>query len=339
MRANIRLRNRIIWFVTIASLVTVAIIYTGIAAAATSDKYITWKGIGPDKWASAWLIHRHLDPGARVEFIQFGSNPKNGIIFDIPEHPPYMRDGRETTFEKLVSGFGSQDPILRDYGSIIHDIEVNYWGGKQSQASPFVEKAYRDLQFKFGRENVPRECYFQLFDALYSYMKEMPEAGGFGPQLENSLRIHEKCGSVKYSTAEQDKKFVKEWRPAQVLQFIGAGDKVVFVDAREADEYEEGHIPGAVNMTLRSIGPDLPEKIRNADVVIAYCIKDFRGFEVAKRLKLLGVQTVGIMNPYGLAGWKSTGLPVAGSRGLSIDAGSQKLYECGRFPSECIKND
>ena len=39
------------------------------------------------------------------------------------------------------------------------------------------------------------------------------------------------------------------------LGAMAAGRKVVFVDVREADEFMEGHIPGAINVPLRDAGP------------------------------------------------------------------------------------
>jgi rhodanese-related sulfurtransferase len=305
------------------------------AARKDAAEYVTWKGIGPDKWASAWLIHRHIDPGATIRFIETGRQPASGVAFDIPDLPPYVRDSQRTTYENLLSGYRVENALLIRIGAIVHDVEVNFWGGEQSPASPFVEHAFRGLQLKYGRENVPRACYFQLFDALYDYM-QTSKGDIAGAALERALQQDPRCGSLATTTTGEDRKYVAEWRPGEILGFIGAGDRVVFVDTRESDEFREGHIPGAVNIRLRDIGRVIPPGLEHADVVIPYCVKDFRGFEVAKRLKQLGVKNVGLMNPWGISGWKKTGLPVAGMRGFTEQEAVRKLDICVNQPAACV---
>lgn len=314
-----------------------ALVAVGSPAHGEPSRYITWTGIGPDKWASAWLIHRHIDPGATIRFVDVGTVPDSGVAFDIPDVPPYFRDRERTTYESLLDGYGIDDESLRKIGAVVYDIEVNFWGGDQSPMAPFLEQAFRGLQFKYGRENVPRACYFQLFDALYSYVQAR-SSSPVGTALQRALTHDPRCGSVSKLTVVEDRKYVEEWRPAEILRFIDAGDKVIFVDTRESDEFEEGHIPGAINLKLRDIGDRLPPELEGADVVVPYCVKDFRGFEVAKRLKKLGAQTVGLMNPYGLSGWSATGLPVVGTRGLQEQEGSERLRECVGQPSRCIND-
>lgn len=316
-------------------LVSILMLASGAVFAGQKD-YVTWTGIGPDKWASAWLITRHIDPGASIRIIPTGTPPTGGIPFDIPEASSYYRNASHTAYERLIEGYGIDSGILIKIGKIIRDIEVNYWGGQQSVAAPFVEAAFRGLQFKYGRESVPQSCYFQLFDHLHGYLAE--NAGQTNISTLQNLELHDSsCGSVQNVTVASDKKLVNEWKPLQLLSFIDAGDKVVFIDTRESDEYEEGHIPGAINLQLRKIvGGPLPDEVINADVVVPYCVKDFRAFEVAKRLKRMGIKNVGLINPWGISGWKATGLPVSGSRGLTENDASQRMQDCINKPAECI---
>ncbi len=309
----------------------------GAAYANAKEGFVTWKGIGPDKWVSAWLIHRHIAHDAKIRFIDTGKTPVSGIAFDIPGIPPYIRNTKQITYENLLSGYQLNDPGLAEISTIIRDIEINFWGGEQSVAAPLVETAFRGLQLKYGRQNVPKNCYFQLFDALYKHINENPGKIILS-KLEQALAIGSHCGSVTNMTVESDKKYVAEWHPRKILGFLGAGDKVVFIDTREADEYEEGHIPGAINIKLRDIGRKLPPELKDADIVIPYCVKDFRGFEVAKRLKKLGVRNVGLMNPWGISGWKANGLPVAGTRGLQQQEAMEKLNACVNQPAKCLKD-
>ena len=314
-------------------------ILVGTGYANDKNEFVTWEGIGPDKWVSTWLIRRHIAPDATIQFIKTGETPKSGTAYDIPSIPPYVRNAKTITFENLIKGYQLNDPILNQISTIIRDIEINYWGGSQSVATPFVEKSYRGLQMKYGRESVPQSCYYQLFDALYNYLKSVPEPENINiAELEKALTIDSSCGSVKNITVESDKKYVSEWHPKKILGFLGAGDKVVFIDTRETDEFDEGHIPGAINIKLRDIDGELPVEVRDADVVIPYCVKDFRGFEVAKRLKQLGARKVGLMNPWGISGWKAVGLPVVGTRGFQQQDALEKLKTCVNQPAKCIKD-
>src|SRR3954447_6614171 len=76
---------------------------------------------------------------------------------------------------------------------------------------------------------------------------------------------------------------------AEVLEYIRSGKKVVFVDAREPQEWQEEHIPGAINVSLREVAQLDKRVLGDPDLVVAYCLKDFRGFEVAKALRNAGV--------------------------------------------------
>jgi len=91
------------------------------------------------------------------------------------------------------------------------------------------------------------------------------------------------------------------------LEFRAQGQNVLFVDAREEEEYLEEHIPGAINLSLRDVRRINPEIFASADIVISYCVKDFRGYEVAKAISDIGVKNSYTLKEYGLKGWKSAG--------------------------------
>jgi rhodanese-related sulfurtransferase len=120
-----------------------------------------------------------------------------------------------------------------------------------------------------------------------------------------------------------------------VLEKIAQDKKVVFVDARERPEYVESHIPGALDLPLRDIDEATPAAIGAPDLVIAYCIKDFRGYEVARRLQEVGVPNVHIMRPYGLNGWKDHGLPLTTEGSTSERLALDRLQRCARQQEEC----
>lgn len=96
------------------------------------------------------------------------------------------------------------------------------------------------------------------------------------------------------------------------LKRMARGDRIVFVDVREQREYREGHIPGAVNLQLRNVrgAKDMLAELKQSDLVIPYCLKDFRGFEVARALSEAGLDNVALITEHGLNAWKSRNLPI-----------------------------
>jgi rhodanese-related sulfurtransferase len=124
-----------------------------------------------------------------------------------------------------------------------------------------------------------------------------------------------------------------------VLGYIRDGRKVVFIDARESAEYAEEHIPGAVNLSLRELrelGPKAKELLQDPDLVIAYCLKDFRGYEVARALQALDVRSAATLSEQGINGWKKRGLPVDQAGPVDDRDSARKLVGCAEAPHSCV---
>lgn len=131
----------------------------------------------------------------------------------------------------------------------------------------------------------------------------------------------------------------KEWVPTittdDVLSLIRQGKRVVFIDAREHQEWQEEHIPGAINIPLREIASLDRKILGDPDVVIAYCLKDFRGFEVAKALQNIGVHNASILVELGINGWKEKGLPTVVASVSSEQSAGVRLLACARGAEKC----
>jgi len=120
----------------------------------------------------------------------------------------------------------------------------------------------------------------------------------------------------------------------ELLTEIKAGKKVLFIDTREEKEFQEEHIPGAQNLTLRDVNAEAVKRFAAVDFVIPYCIKDFRGFELGKLLKRLGLENVYVLQKPGINYWKSQGLPVAGERCLADDEALRRMQNNLNFSYE-----
>lgn len=87
--------------------------------------WVTRAGIKIDRMASAWLIRRFIDPGARFRFTR---DPKflpqvGELRFDMYEGE-FGHEGAACTFETLIGRFGLSAAGLKSIAEIVHDIDL-----------------------------------------------------------------------------------------------------------------------------------------------------------------------------------------------------------------------
>ena len=87
--------------------------------------WVTRAGIRVDRIASAWLIRRFVDAGARFKFVPGkGYRPELGEIrFDMFE-AEFSHEGEACTFEVICARFGLSAPGLKAVAEIVHDIDL-----------------------------------------------------------------------------------------------------------------------------------------------------------------------------------------------------------------------
>ena len=103
-------------------------------ASALKDRvWVTREGVQVDRIASAWLIRRFIDPGARFKFVSgTGYVPQPGELrFDMFEGE-FTHVGDRCTFEVLIGHVNLGDAALTAIGEIIHDIDLK--DGKYGRA-------------------------------------------------------------------------------------------------------------------------------------------------------------------------------------------------------------
>ena len=95
----------------------------------------------------------------------------------------------------------------------------------------------------------------------------------------------------------------------ELLRRIRNRETVVVVDVRPAEEYEAGHLPGAVSIPLAELEQRLKELPRKSDVV-AYCRGPYCAFapEAVRELRSRGYRARPLEG--GLPEWAAAGLPV-----------------------------
>ena len=101
---------------------------------------------------------------------------------------------------------------------------------------------------------------------------------------------------------------VREVTPAEVDLLRGSASPPILIDVREASEWDQGHIDGAVHISKSYIeqqaeaaAPD-----REAEVIL-YCAGGVRSLFAAQTLQDMGYTNVASMSS-GFQGWKSQGL-------------------------------
>ena len=105
------------------------------------------------------------------------------------------------------------------------------------------------------------------------------------------------------------KKRVKETNVEDVKRRMDSGEKFLLVDVREDNEWEKGHVPGAVHMGRGVIERDIETQVPETSTkMILYCGGGFRSALVADNLQKMGYANVESMDG-GWKGWVAAGLP------------------------------
>jgi rhodanese-related sulfurtransferase len=106
------------------------------------------------------------------------------------------------------------------------------------------------------------------------------------------------------------KKHITEISPQDAAAKLNSGDAVV-VDVRDKDEWDEGHIPGAIHLSRGTIELDIEEKVPDTNaMVICHCGGGGRSALAAQSLRKMGYKNVRSMAG-GFKAWKAAGLAAA----------------------------
>ncbi len=95
------------------------------------------------------------------------------------------------------------------------------------------------------------------------------------------------------NTLKEDNMTYKQVSMSKALEMMKSESDYIILDVRRADEYADGHIPGAVNFPNENIGTDeismLPDKDK---LIFVYCRSGRRSKEASKKLAALGYTNV-----------------------------------------------
>ena len=106
----------------------------------------------------------------------------------------------------------------------------------------------------------------------------------------------------------------------EAKQMMSLDDGHIIVDVRRQDEYDSGHIPGAILIPNESIGTEQPEQLPDKDrIILVYCRSGRRSKEAAQKLANMGYTNVYEFG--GIIDWTgevTTDVPEAGEEKSSM---------------------
>jgi rhodanese-related sulfurtransferase len=106
------------------------------------------------------------------------------------------------------------------------------------------------------------------------------------------------------------KRRIKETSVPAVKSRLDRGEKFHLVDTREDNEWQRGHLPGAIHLGKGIIERDVEEQIPDkAAPIVLYCGGGFRSALAAENLQKMGYKNVESMDG-GYREWTESGNPV-----------------------------
>ena len=108
-----------------------------------------------------------------------------------------------------------------------------------------------------------------------------------------------------------DKQYTRETllTTASELQRKLGSQNLCIIDVRSAEDYAQGHIPGATHMSRGTIELDIEEKVPYTNaLIICHCGGGGRGALATESLQKMGYKNVRNLAG-GFKAWKAAGLP------------------------------
>ena len=132
-------------------------------------RWATRAGVHIDRAACAWLIRRHLDPGAEFVFVSDSSAvPADATPFDM-RGVELGHHGGDCTFETILRRYELTDPVLWKLAEIVHEADIDDERFDAPEA-PGLDAVLRGLSMVCDDEAV-LDLTGPLFDGLHEYLR------------------------------------------------------------------------------------------------------------------------------------------------------------------------
>ena len=104
------------------------------------------------------------------------------------------------------------------------------------------------------------------------------------------------CGNINGTTNSNDVKTSKTYQSIsqdEAKNIMKTDAKCIIVDVRRQDEYETGHIPGAICIPNEEISKDKPAQLPDLEqTILVYCRSGRRSKEASQKLANMGYTNI-----------------------------------------------
>jgi rhodanese-related sulfurtransferase len=104
---------------------------------------------------------------------------------------------------------------------------------------------------------------------------------------------------------------IREVTPKEVLEMRARGEKTVYLDVREPNEWNLGHLPAAMHIPRGMLETKIEAAVPRDRKVVIYCASGNRSALAADTLRQMGYSDVASMSG-GFTGWAHSGGEVEG---------------------------
>ena len=110
---------------------------------------------------------------------------------------------------------------------------------------------------------------------------------------------------------DEAKTRIREVTPKDVREMRARGEKAVYLDVREPNEWNLGHLPGAMHIPRGNLETKIEVAIPRDRKIVIYCASGNRSALAADTLQQMGYGDVASMSG-GFTGWAQSGGEVEG---------------------------
>ncbi len=132
-------------------------------------RWATRQGLHVDRAACAWLVRRHVDPGAEFVFVEDPAEvPADATAFDV-RGAELSHHGGDCSFETILRRHDLADPVLWDVARIVHEADLadDRYHAPEARG---LDVICRGLSMVAGDEEILAVT-GPLFDGLYEYRR------------------------------------------------------------------------------------------------------------------------------------------------------------------------
>jgi len=105
------------------------------------------------------------------------------------------------------------------------------------------------------------------------------------------------------------KQRIREHTPREVLEMLQKNAPVIYLDVREPNEWNLGHLPNAMHLPRGNLESNIEARAGREEAIVIYCARGNRSALAADTLQQMGYANVSSMAD-GFGAWIAIGGPV-----------------------------